>query len=498
MKALVITARYPPNHLGGFELRCHDIVQALSARGHKVRVLTSRPRVRDGKDGDDVLRLLHLSPARNATQRIAWDYSDLKHVRRVLLEWRPDVVGLFHTIVLTRSLFPLLASQGVPLVCDEGGIGLLTAWQKHGEWFSLCQRGRGGVFRRALRRAVVVSVHRLSGNLLPTEWSWPRDMRVYFNSEFNLRRHAEAGVPVVGAKVLHSGIDLDRFRYRAGRRSAGTIEFLLPGRIVPRKGIEDAIRAVGILKRWSPRIRPRLRVVGPVQDLRYYETIQRLAQRLSLEDDIAFAPMIPYEQMCSAYQSADFCLMPSQWESFSRIPLEAMACGSVLITTAAGGSREVVRHGGNGVVVPEEAPGRIAAEATRLLASDDEYLRIQQNARRYVEENHGFESYVDKVEAIFTEAATPHEQRDLAEPGSPASLERTKMWYRASEFRIRLMVLPLVVPSGGLCLRGRSLSRRLTRPEAVPTMPWRYKMLDIRFLGAKDRNRSVNSGRRRR
>jgi hypothetical protein len=122
-------------------------------------------------------------------QRIAWDIHDLGHVKRLLREWTPDVVGLFHTIELTRALFPFLASLSVPLVYDEGGIGLLTSWQKHGGWFSFSQRRSGGSVKRALRRAAVESVHRLSGNLLPMEWSWPTNMLIYFNSDFNLRRH---------------------------------------------------------------------------------------------------------------------------------------------------------------------------------------------------------------------------------------------------------------------------------------------------------------------
>jgi glycosyltransferase involved in cell wall biosynthesis len=404
MRVLAITARYPPDHLGGYDLRCHGIVQALASRGHTVLVLTSRPRVKAGSDGEGVLRLLHPSSSRNVAQRIAWDIQDLRHVKRLLREWTPDVVGLFHTIELTRSLFPFLASLGVPLVYDEGGIGLLTAWQKHGGWFSFSQRQSGGSVKRTLRRAAVASVHGLSGNLLPTEWSWPANMLIYFNSEYNLRRHAEAGVPVAGARVLHSGIDLERFAFKAGRRAIDTVNFLLPGRIVPRKGIEDAIRAIGLLRQAAPQVRYRLQVVGPVQDEQYCQAIQRLVQDLSLNDDIAFASMVPYDQMWGVYQSADFCLMLSQWESFSRIPLEAMACGSVLITTAAGGGQEVVRHGVNAVVVPEEAPERIAEEAARLLESERDYLRIQQDARAYVEKHHDFESYVDKIEAVLTEA----------------------------------------------------------------------------------------------
>jgi glycosyltransferase involved in cell wall biosynthesis len=316
----------------------------------------------------------------------------------------PDVVGLYHTIELTRSLFPFLASSGVPLVYDEGGIGLLTAWQKHGAWFSFSQRQSGGSVKRTLRRAFVATARRLSGNLLPTEWSWPANMLIYFNSEYNLQRHVEAGVPVSGARVLHSGIDLEQFQFKAERRVTDAVNCLLPGRIVPGKGIEDAIRAIGLLRKAAPQVRYRLQVVGPVQDGQYYEAIQRLVQDLSLKDDITFTSMVPYDQMWSVYQSADFCLMLSRWESFSRIPLEAMACGSVLITTAAGGGREIVRHGENAIVVPEGAPERIAEEAARLLESERDYLRIQQDARAYVEKNHDFGSYVDKIEAVLNEA----------------------------------------------------------------------------------------------
>jgi glycosyltransferase involved in cell wall biosynthesis len=229
-------------------------------------------------------------------------------------------------------------------------------------------------------------------------------MLIYFNSEYNLQRHVEAGVPVSGARVLHSGIDLEQFQFKAERRVTDAVNCLLPGRIVPGKGIEDAIRAIGLLRKAAPQVRYRLQVVGPVQDGQYYEAIQRLVQDLSLKDDITFTSMVPYDQMWSVYQSADFCLMLSRWESFSRIPLEAMACGSVLITTAAGGGREIVRHGENAIVVPEGAPERIAEEAARLLESERDYLRIQQDARAYVEKNHDFGSYVDKIEAVLNEA----------------------------------------------------------------------------------------------
>ena len=405
MRILAITARHPPDHLGGYELRCHGILQALISRGHQVRVLTTRPcsEVNDSDDG--VLRLLHLAPSGSTVQRIAWDYLDLRHIRRTLRQWTPDVVGLFHTLQLTRSLFPFLAGRGLPLVYDEGGMGLVSAWRKHGEWFSLCQRGRGGIIKRALRRAAVLSARGLSGNLLPTEWSWPTNMLIYFNSEYGLARHAEGGVPVATARVIRSGIALDRFGFKPGRRAADAVKLVLPGRIVPGKGIEEAIRATAILRWKTPQLRPRLQVVGPIQNLEYYDAVRQLVKGLLLEEDVAFTAMVPHDRMDSVYHDADFCLLLSQREAFSRIPLEAMACGSVLITNASGGGREIARPGENAIVVPGTAPERIAEEVIGLVQSESDFLRIQQNARRYVEENHDLESYVDKVEAVFAEAA---------------------------------------------------------------------------------------------
>jgi glycosyltransferase involved in cell wall biosynthesis len=339
-------------------------------------------------------------------QRFVWDTQDLKLIRRLLKEWMPDVVSSFHITHLTHVLLPFLAQFEVPLVHDEGGWGLLEIWKNHGDWFEVSARRSEGRIKRGLRRVAVEFVQKLSGNLLPTEWSWPTNMFIYFNSEFNRQRHAEAGVPVSGAKVLRQGIDLNRFGFKAGRRNINTIKLLLPGRIAPGKGIEYAVRAIAVLKSLRPQQRCQLQIIGPIQDALYHETILREVHDLSLKDDVVFTPPVSYDRMWEAYQSADFCLMLSQWESLPTVLLEAMASGSVLVTSAFGGGREIVRDGGNAVIVPEAAPGRVAEEVIRLLESEVDYLRIQPNARRYVEENHTLESYVDKVEAVLSEAAT--------------------------------------------------------------------------------------------
>jgi glycosyltransferase involved in cell wall biosynthesis len=244
----------------------------------------------------------------------------------------------------------------------------------------------------------------LSGNLLPTEWCLPEDMRVYFNNEHTYRLTLEAGVPIRDALVMHSGIQLGGFPLRLGRTGSQEVRFVLPGRVSREKNIEDAIKALGVLKARRPQSRFSLEIVGAIQDTAYYEELLRMSQELASPDAVRFTPMVPHERMSDVYRGADFCFLLSHVEYFSRVALEAMASGSVLVTTAAGGGREIVRNGVNGIVVPAGAPERIAEEAARLIESERDYLGIQQDARKYVEENHDFESYVDKIEAVLTEA----------------------------------------------------------------------------------------------
>src|SRR6185295_6527398 len=53
MKILVLTNLYPPHYLGGYELICHAVVNALRARGHTVQILTSNHRVENPRGSED-------------------------------------------------------------------------------------------------------------------------------------------------------------------------------------------------------------------------------------------------------------------------------------------------------------------------------------------------------------------------------------------------------------------------------------------------------------
>ncbi len=117
MKVLVLSNLYPPDVVGGYELACRQVADALAARGHEVRVLTSSPRVPVGRESH-VIRTLKLTELWNAP-RVGWrppsaellDDAESRMVcattstrlATVLEDERPDVVYVCSVVGLGGS-----------------------------------------------------------------------------------------------------------------------------------------------------------------------------------------------------------------------------------------------------------------------------------------------------------------------------------------------------------------------------------------------------------
>jgi glycogen(starch) synthase len=410
LRILAITALYPPYHLGGYELRCRDVLERLRARGHQVRIVTSSYGVGCRRVEGHVARVLHLAPSRNPWERLRWDVHDLRFLKQQIGTYRPHVVHLWHTAKLARAIFPFLAQLSVPVVYDEGGIGLTLAWRNHGGWFAFCE-GKGrtrlpGLSTRILCRLVSAA----AGGVLPWEWQWPQRMFACFNSVTGLERVVGAGVPLASARVIYSGIDLGSFTYRERDALGAHIAFVVPGRVHRVKGIHDAVEAVAQVPDLLPKHSVSLKVVGPIVDAAYHNSVLRKCAELGMTEKILFTGAVNYEQMASIYHEVDVCLFLShQVEGLSRVPLEAMACGALVLTTGCEGSREIMRDGETGFVVPVASPHTVAASVKRLVEDQSLYRSIVERARHEVEERFNLERVVDQIEEVLFEAANATE-----------------------------------------------------------------------------------------
>lgn len=430
MKILVITGLYPPYHLGGYEIRNKNIIDALACRGHTIKVLSSKTSRKGEFAGDNsgyaVIRKLHSrskSPAlidRMTQHRltrplglglvflreVCADLRDLRLIERTIKTFAPDVIYLGHILPLTRTLLPFLADCDTPIVFDEGGIGSSLTREKKGLWYRFAEDDWvESAFIKALKMVIVHLLGILSKGRLKAAWVWPENVHIFYNSALNQRIARAKGVPFLDEGVIHSGIDLDKFNYSPKMPFGSPLTVILPGRITPPKGQLDAVRLTGELVKAG--VETKLLLVGEKWDSSYMAQIEGIISRDELGERVVFLPMIGHDQLPGYYHQADVCFFPSYHHTgFSRIPVEAMACGCIVLSYGNEGSDEIIEDGVTGLLVSGGDIEAVKALIEGLIAQPERAKQIRVEARRKVEMDLSMAHYVDKIEYVLNRAVS--------------------------------------------------------------------------------------------
>lgn len=172
--------------------------------------------------------------------------------------------------------------------------------------------------------------------------------------------------------VIPCGVDIDLFRPldqgRVRQRLGLPLDepiVLFVGRIEPLKGIDTLLRAVAQIKAHL-----RLLIVGgDEQDAARKATLFALAQELGIADRVEFVDAVGHDRLPLFYNAADVCVVPSHYESFGLVALEAMACGVPVVASRVGGLRDTVRDGETGYLVPWSCPEPFAERLELVLGN---------------------------------------------------------------------------------------------------------------------------------
>ena len=404
MRILSITAHFPPYHFGGYGLRVKNILDGLVACGHTIRVLTNKPERKATRQSNPeaypVIRKLHnRTKARFFPKEVLFDLLDTRLLENQIREFQPDVIYLGHTYILSKTLLPFLARQEIPIVYDEGGSGLIEAWTEHGRWFRFTgdYRSRFAPLNW-IKPFVIRLVVAISRGRIQREWTWPRNMRIIFNSDLNRENARTAGVPIANSTVIHSGVDTSVFTFKPREKMGSPLRIIVPGRIERRKGQLDAVHLVKALL--DEGIDTRLVMAGSGWVDGYYEEVLTSIRENQLTDHISILPMLTAEELAAHYHNADICFFPSHFRTgFSRVPLEAMACGCLVISYGNEGSDEIIKDGENGFLVEERAYTCMMQIIRKLVKNPYEVERITQAVGKEIEEKYSLEHYSAKIES---------------------------------------------------------------------------------------------------
>ncbi|NEX60369.1 glycosyltransferase family 4 protein [Noviherbaspirillum galbum] len=179
------------------------------------------------------------------------------------------------------------------------------------------------------------------------------------------------GAPSERIDIVPCGVDPDEFKPVNGdtRQQLGLDrdEFVVLqlGRMVPRKGVDNVIRALALLRQ-QYQVPARLLVVGgnaerpdPVATPELGR-LMGLAESLGVTDAVTFTGQRQREQLRYYYSAANVFVTTPWYEPFGITPLEAMACGTPVVGTAVGGIKTTVVDGETGYLVPPNAPDALA------------------------------------------------------------------------------------------------------------------------------------------
>ncbi|RZU34176.1 glycosyltransferase [Blastococcus saxobsidens] len=185
---------------------------------------------------------------------------------------------------------------------------------------------------------------------------------------FELRR---LGLPSDRVSIVPCGVDTSVFTPRGPVAPRGDRKRLLVlGRLVERKGQDDAVRAL--------RAVPDAELVvvgGPAPDAidadPEVRRLRGIAAEAGVADRLVFAGSVARADVPAWVRSADVVLAVPWYEPFGITPLEAMACGRPVVATAVGGLQDTVADGVTGDLVPPRDPARLGEVLAALLADDE-------------------------------------------------------------------------------------------------------------------------------
>lgn len=169
---------------------------------------------------------------------------------------------------------------------------------------------------------------------------------------------------------------------------------LFVGRIEPLKGVDLLIQAIGMMTRQGLVNRKKLSVtiiggdpnVSRTEMTHEMARLQDLRNEYGVGDVVAFLGKRSQDTLVYYYSAADALVMPSHYESFGMVALEAMACGTPVVATEVGGLAFLIKDGQTGFLFPGEDAEALCARLTGLITHSSVREQMRRNAVKHAQQ----------------------------------------------------------------------------------------------------------------
>ncbi|WP_055475926.1 glycosyltransferase family 4 protein [Gordonia sp. HS-NH1] len=383
MRVLFVSWEYPPVVVGGLGRHVHHLATEMAAAGHDVVVLTRRPSGTDAVshpttdtvvEGVRVVAVAEDPPEFEFGQdMMAWTlamgHAFVRAGLRILhgagsgasgpdphgagsgasgpnlhgagsgsaSRWVPDVVHAHDWLVAHPSI-ALAEFFDVPLVSTIHA----TEAGRHSGWVS----------------------GRTNRQVHSVEWWLVSESDALITCSASMRDEVNRlfGYDAADITVIHNGIDIRTWPFAERPRTGGPAELLFAGRLEYEKGVQDLLAALPRIRRSHPRTT--LTVAG---DGTQRDWLMEQARRHRVGKAVTFVGPVDHGELVTLMHRCDAIVLPSRYEPFGIVALEAAATGAPLIVSTAGGLGEAVREPDTGLTFePADVAGLAAAVRATL------------------------------------------------------------------------------------------------------------------------------------
>ena len=235
------------------------------------------------------------------------------------------------------------------------------------------------------------------------------------------------------SKDFHPIAKEEAFRYLG---LSPDCDYLLQlGRIVPRKGIDDVIKAFAKIHQDAPRLR--LLIVGG--DLKELDRdseltrLQELAFHSGVGQKVIFVGQQSRDRLKYYYSASEIFVTTPWYEPFGITPLEAMACGTPVIGSDVGGISYTVRHGKTGLLVPPRSSEKLAQALASLYSDEARRKEMAEYALPYVKNKFTWETLSDQIQELYDQVIPIYQQHQVLQQLKDNFRQASQTLLRSSE-----------------------------------------------------------------
>ncbi|MCP4681812.1 MAG: glycosyltransferase family 4 protein [Desulfobacterales bacterium] len=239
-----------------------------------------------------------------------------------------------------------------------------------------------------------------------------RALKVMVLSRYMKQRLMEIhGIPAERIIVNPGGVDLDRFKPPQDRQKLkqglnfpkGKIHLLTVRNLEPRMGLDNFLKCIHILKRNQADIHLTLAGEGIER-----KNLKKLIRELGLADTVTMTGFIKPGLLPKYYGASDFFILPTRClEGFGLVTPESMSCGTPVLGTPIGGTKEILSHFDSRFLF-KDASSEAMAEGIQnaigeYLDQNEKYEELRIHCREYAVKNYSWKRHTDQLKTILDE-----------------------------------------------------------------------------------------------